>query len=66
MSNDHDLHYDHDYKKWAEKAKANGREETSTLLEEVDEMSLTVKDGHQKAMGSIGDEKKKSGMPEVK
>jgi hypothetical protein len=46
MSNDHNPYYDHDYKKWAEKAKANGREETSTLLEEAAEMSLAVKESY--------------------
>ena len=46
MSNDHDPHYNHDYKNWAKKAKANGREETGALRVELDEMSLAVKDSY--------------------
>jgi hypothetical protein len=34
MSNDHDHPYDHEYRNWAEKAKANGGEEAGSLLEE--------------------------------
>jgi len=34
MLNDHDPHHDHDYRNWAEKAKANGSEEAGALVEE--------------------------------
>jgi hypothetical protein len=34
MSTDHDPHHYHDYRNWAEKAKANAREEASALLKE--------------------------------
>jgi hypothetical protein len=63
MLNDHDHH--HDYRNWAEKAKANGREEAGAPLEKAAEMSLAVKDRCQKALGLFGDELK-PGMPEVK
>ncbi len=44
MLNDHDHH--HDYRNWAEKAKANGWEEAGALLEEAAEMSLAVKESY--------------------
>ena len=34
MLNDHDPHHDNDYRNWAEKAKANGREKAGVLLDE--------------------------------
>jgi hypothetical protein len=46
MSNEHDYHHDHDYRNWAEKAKANDWEEAGALLEEAAGMSLAVKDIH--------------------
>ena len=51
MLNDHDPHHDHDYRNWAEKAKANGREEAGALFEKAAEMSLAVKDRYHKALG---------------
>ncbi len=65
MSNDHDPHHDHDYRNWAENAKANGREEAGAPAEKAAEMSLAVKDRHQKTLGLFGDELK-PGTPEVK
>ena len=46
IANDHDPHHYHDYRNWAENAKANGREEAGALLEEAAEMSLAVKDSY--------------------
>jgi hypothetical protein len=34
IANDHDPHHDNDYRNWAEKAKANGREKAGVLLDE--------------------------------
>ena len=51
LANDHDHHHDNDYRNWAEKAKANGWEEAGALFEKAAEMSLSVKDRYQKALG---------------
>jgi len=56
IANDHDHHHDNDYRNWAEKAKANGREKAGALLEEAAEMSLAANDRFQKALALIGDE----------
>ena len=34
IADDHHPHHDYDYRNWAEKAKANGRQEIGALLEE--------------------------------
>ena len=44
------------YRNWAEKAKTNGHEEASALLEEAAEMSLAVNAKFEKALALIGDE----------
>ncbi len=64
IANDHDPHHDHDYRNWAENAKANGREEACALLEEAAEMSLAVKDNYKKPWVYLGNELK-PGMLEV-
>ena len=56
IANDHDPHHDNDYRNWAEKAKANGREKAGALLEEAAEMSLAANDRFQKALALMGDE----------
>jgi hypothetical protein len=43
---DHTLNY----RNWVEKAKTNGHEEASALLEEAAEMSLAVNESFQKAL----------------
>ena len=47
---DHTLNY----RNWVEKAKTNGHEEASALLEEAAEMSLAVNESFQKALALIG------------
>ena len=44
------------YRNWAEKAKANGREEIGDFLEEAAGMSLATNDKFQKALTLIGKE----------
>jgi hypothetical protein len=34
IANDHDPHHDHDYRNWAENAKANGRAEAGAIVKE--------------------------------
>lgn len=43
------------YRNWAEKAKANGREEAGAVLGEAAEISLTVNQRFQKALALIGE-----------
>jgi len=49
---DHTLNY----RNWPEKAKTNGHEEASALLEAAAEMSLAVNAKFEKALALIGDE----------
>jgi len=44
------------YRNWAEKAKANGRNEAALLLEEAAEMSLTINEKFAAALATLGGE----------
>ena len=51
----HNVEHASNYRNWAERAKANGRKDAGALLEEAAEISLTVNERFQKALGLIGD-----------
>jgi len=42
------------YRNWAEKAKANGKDDAGVLLEEAAEMSLAINDLFEKALAGLG------------
>ncbi len=42
------------YRNWAEKAKANGKDDAGVLLEEAAEMSLAINDKFEAALTIIG------------
>ena len=42
------------YRNWAEKAKANGKDDTGVLLEEAADMSLAINDKFEAALAIIG------------
>ena len=43
------------YRIWAEKAKANGKDDAGVLLEEAAEMSLAINDKFEAALAVFGD-----------
>jgi len=43
------------YRNWAEKAKANGKDDAGVLLEEAAEMSLAINDKFEAALAVFGD-----------
>ena len=51
----HNEEHASNYRNWAERAKVNGREDAGRLLEEAAEISLTVNERFQKALGLIED-----------